>query len=151
MRSRPCTSLLPRPNGLSKFMSGHEYDRTSWLNDETVPLINLGREASQLLHSQQCPYRVRIQGRLATVRTVSVSNLGKTKSSNPISCTRKNCNYVPLSPKGQKNLYDSSEDEEDLDEYIVEDDRQFRGYGIGGVGNIRTSSTTSNVLKSIVL
>ncbi|KAI0517753.1 hypothetical protein F5B22DRAFT_97612 [Xylaria bambusicola] len=139
MRPRRFVSSSPRLNGLSNLVSGHGYSRTGATNDETVPLINLHREASRPLPRRQRARRVRIQGRLAVVQTVSVTKSRQVKNGTSITRTDVHCKYVRVIQKRRKTSYDGGNIEEyDHDDgYTVEDDRQFRGYGIGGAGNIR--------------
>ncbi|KAK5625600.1 hypothetical protein RRF57_001316 [Xylaria bambusicola] len=117
----------------------HFRPRTSITNDETVPLINLDREASRSLPRQQRPRRVRIQGRVAVVQTVSVTKSRKTKNGARITHTNVSYSYVRVLQRGRKGSYDGNvQDEGDnIGGYSIEGDRQFHGYGIGGAGNIR--------------
>ncbi|KAI1277849.1 hypothetical protein F5Y07DRAFT_361834 [Xylaria sp. FL0933] len=148
MPSGPFTSLSPPVDRLPTRIAGYIHSRTSPLNDETLPLVEIDPETSQLLPRRERPRRVRIQGRLVMVRTVSVANIGQAKS-----CT--STVRTDISRENSELEDEDREDDEDSD--VVEGDMQFRGYGIGGAGNIRrptdvmgTSSSSSTSLLSLV-
>ncbi|KAI1349223.1 hypothetical protein F5Y01DRAFT_316947 [Xylaria sp. FL0043] len=132
MRSGPFTSLSPPADRLPARIAGYFHSRTSIHNDETLPLVEIDPETSQLLPRRERPRRVRIQGRLVMVRTVSVANIGQAKS----------CTSTVRTDISRENseLEDEDRDDDDEDADVVEGDLQFRGYGIGGAGNIRTSA-----------
>lgn len=127
MRSRPFTSPY-RQAGLSTCVSHYDYGRTrtSIADDEAVSLVESDPETDRLLPHRQCRHRVRIQGRLAIVRTVSVPNSRQVKNGSPIA-------HMNISRRGSYK----SEVKRDEGDYVGERDEQFRGYGIGGAGNIR--------------
>ncbi|KAI0411637.1 hypothetical protein F5X98DRAFT_43853 [Xylaria grammica] len=137
MLSRPLTSPSLRINGLSTRTS-HIHNKTSMSDNEAVPLVGSDPETTRLLPRRQCRRRVRIQGQLAIVRTVSVSNLQQAKNGNGTGRLSTDHKDVRGSPLRRQDSYDGSEaeDEEDGDD-VAKRDAQFRGYGIGGAGNIR--------------
>ncbi|OTB12493.1 hypothetical protein K445DRAFT_182649 [Daldinia sp. EC12] len=112
MRSHPYTpppSLPPLLAELSTFLPNR--DHRSEEGDREISLFDLDPETSRLLPAQERPQHcVRVQGRLAPVRSVSVAN--------PRS----------ISQTGFDAAVGSD---------IRERDAQLRGYGIGGRGNIR--------------
>ncbi|RWA12556.1 hypothetical protein EKO27_g2574 [Xylaria grammica] len=110
-------------------------------DNEAVPLVDSDPETTRLLPRRQCRRRVRIQGQLAIVRTVSVSNLQQAKNGNGTGRLSTDHKDVRGSPLRRQDSYDGSEvgDEEDGDD-VAKRDAQFRGYGIGGAGNIRMFS-----------
>lgn len=116
-------------------------------------------ESDQLIPTKKRRHRVRVQGRLAVVRSVSTVNLRPTPSVAPElpSPVVGNGSGGPASAKFEsgvagstvapvrrrKSLDDASSytEEDDVKETAVRD-RQFRGYGIGGAGNIRKFDVT---------
>ncbi|KAI0799330.1 hypothetical protein GGR55DRAFT_509426 [Xylaria sp. FL0064] len=131
MPSGPFASTSPPVDRLPARTAGYIRSRRSTLNDETLPLIEMDPETSQLLPRRERPRRVRIQGRLVMVRTVSVANIGQAKS----------CTSTTRTDTSRENSeLEDEEREDDEDDDVVEGDMQFRGYGIGGAGNIRTWS-----------
>ncbi|KAI1428971.1 hypothetical protein F5Y12DRAFT_585399 [Xylaria sp. FL1777] len=161
MHSLSFASLSSPANVLSSRISGHNHGRTSFPNDETVPLVSLDPETNKLLPRRQRPRRVRIQGRLAIVRTVSVANLVQAKSWASTTRTDVNREHLRNTPIRRQGSYDGSEiedeDKDDYDDDTVEGDAEFRGYGIGGAGNIRrptdvmgASSSASTSLLSLI-
>ncbi|KAI0431293.1 hypothetical protein F5Y09DRAFT_200546 [Xylaria sp. FL1042] len=148
MSSGPFTSLSPPADRLPSRIAGHIHSRTSTLNDKTLPVVELDSDTSQLLPRRERPRRVRIQGRLVMVRSVSVANIGQAKSGTPTART-------DMSRENSEIEDEDRDDDEDDD--VVEGDMQFRGYGIGGAGNIRrptdvmgASSSASASLLSLV-
>ncbi|KAI1294454.1 hypothetical protein F5Y03DRAFT_315652 [Xylaria venustula] len=144
----PRLFTLPSPPAvrLPARIASYNYKTTELHHDEAVPLVGLDPETDQFLHRQHRPRRVRIQGRLANVRTVSVANIGQAKNCTPIAPTDVNCEYSESENEGQGDDNDA-----------VEGDAQFRGYGIGGAGNIRrptevmgASSSASASLLSLI-
>ncbi|KAI0190719.1 hypothetical protein EV127DRAFT_480959 [Xylaria flabelliformis] len=145
MRFRPFTSPSPQATGLSSaYISNHIHNVTSVVDDDVVPLMDSDPEMNRLLPRRQRRHHVRIQGRLATVRAVSVASLRQEKNGSPIT-------FMDMSHEVmQQDAYDGDEFEDD----IVEHDAQFRAYGIGGAGNIRrptdvTSSASPSLLSLI--
>ncbi|OHE98595.1 hypothetical protein CORC01_06046 [Colletotrichum orchidophilum] len=122
-------------------------------------------ESDHLIPAKKRRHRVRVQGRLAVVRSVSTVNLRPTPSVAPElpSPVVGNGPAAPANPKFEsgvagstvapvrrrKSLDDASSDteEDDVKETAVRD-RQFRGYGIGGAGNIRRPTEVYGSAKS---
>ncbi|GKT56118.1 UDP-glucuronosyl/UDP-glucosyltransferase [Colletotrichum tofieldiae] len=110
-------------------------------------------ESSQLIPTRKRRHRVRVQGRLAVVRSVSTVNLRPAASvaptlPSPVAASGTTTLATPKFESGvagstgtpvrrRKSLDEASSDteEDDAKETAVRD-RQFRGYGIGGAGNI---------------
>lgn len=140
MRPRPFTSPPPQATGLSSnYASNHIHRATSIVDDEAVPLADSDPETTRLLPRRQRRHRVRIQGHLAIVRTVSVANLQQVKNGSPAALMDINCEDMRGPLLKRQGSYDCSEAEDDNDEEddVAERDAQLRGYGIGGAGNIR--------------
>ncbi|KAK1593499.1 uncharacterized protein LY79DRAFT_669313 [Colletotrichum navitas] len=113
-------------------------------------------EADHLIPTRKRRHRVRVQGRLAVVRSVSTANLRPATSvapalPSPVAAAASGTT-TPATPRFEsgvagttdaplrrrKSLDDASSDcteEDDAKETAVRD-RQLRGYGIGGAGNI---------------
>ncbi|OLN85844.1 hypothetical protein CCHL11_09918 [Colletotrichum chlorophyti] len=122
-------------------------------------------ETNQLIPTRKRRHRVRVQGRLAVVRSVSTANLRPAASVPPVlpSPVDTSGTTTPATPKFEsgvagvtvapvrrrKSLDDASNntEEEDVTETVVRD-RQFRGYGIGGAGNIRRPTEVYGSAKS---
>ncbi|KAL0940094.1 uncharacterized protein CTRU02_206704 [Colletotrichum truncatum] len=113
----------------------------------------LESEANQLLPAPQRRHRVRVQGRLAVVRSVSTVNLRPSPSAlTSPSGTSRSRTTAPTGPRFESGVAGSTvppvrrrslddlgnerEQEFDVNETVVRD-CQLRGYGIGGAGNIR--------------
>ncbi|KAH6677870.1 hypothetical protein F5X68DRAFT_193436 [Plectosphaerella plurivora] len=118
-------------------------------DDLDLPVALLDPETSQLLPPRKKKHRVRVQGRLAVVRSVSTANLGSPTGSGPPSAGSATPRFesgvgghsAAGSPRrGRRRSLDdgsgSEMEEEEVRETAVRD-RQLRGYGIGGAGNIR--------------
>lgn len=152
MRSHPYASPPPLPPILDELASlvPSANERRSQ-DDLDVPLAELDPETSQLLPARKRKHRVRVQGHLAVVRSVSTMNLG---ASSPGVMTN-SPSSGPSTPRFETGVGgrsdhrpdrrrrrslddggDSEMEEEEQRETAVRD-RQFRGYGIGGAGNIR--------------
>ncbi|KAK7757604.1 hypothetical protein SLS62_000619 [Diatrype stigma] len=121
------------------------------MHPETGRLLPKRRPQQQHLH------RVRVQGKLALVRSVSIAELrpvggggggGSHISSSPRTMMRHRGvtldsgvgAAMPGGGSGRRCSLDDVDDDDDSDDYdeeISERDRQPRGYGIGGAGNIR--------------
>ncbi|KZL78314.1 udp-glucuronosyl udp-glucosyltransferase [Colletotrichum incanum] len=122
-------------------------------------------ESNQLIPTRKRRHRVRVQGRLAVVRSVSTVNLRPAASVAPTlpSPVAASGTTTPATPKFEsgvagstgtpvrrrKSLDEASSDtdEDDAKETAVRD-RQFRGYGIGGAGNIRRPTEVYGSTKS---
>ena len=201
-RSRPCaspatsTDRLPPSSWASN--ADHYHNRVSILVDDdeiTAPSVSdLDPETDRLLPTRrlrrQRQHRVRIQGRVALVRAVSVADLRQANANasananyNPNANakgknragslrtdahtrtrthththagkgTRTNRGDVPfVVVAGTDDCYDHDEDEDgDDDDRVVEAcDSGFRGYGIGGAGNIRMHETSLFFFPSFLL
>ncbi|KAI5919452.1 hypothetical protein F4810DRAFT_714531 [Camillea tinctor] len=137
MRSHSHTSppaLPPLLNDLSTYLQIG--DRSASTKDHEVSLVEVDPDTSRLLPPQHQPHRVRIQGKLAIVRTVSVANL---KSSDALSLPRENNARSGFGQRrGAERRRRSLDNKDDTEDYEVgARDKQLRGYGIGGAGNIR--------------
>ncbi|KAI1130134.1 hypothetical protein F5Y10DRAFT_236265 [Nemania abortiva] len=132
-------SPSPPPQLSTACAPHHNWDRAGMPHEEeAVPLADSDRETNRLLPRRRRRHRVRIQGRLAIVRTVSVANPRQTKSGSPNAQTDVHCEDVRTSHIGLRSSYDGSETgDEDGDDFAAERDARLRGYGIGGAGNIR--------------
>ncbi|KAK6952608.1 hypothetical protein Daesc_004898 [Daldinia eschscholtzii] len=135
MRSHPYTpppSLPPLLAELSTFLPNR--DHRSEEGDRDISLFDLDPETSRLLPAQERPQHcVRVQGRLAPVRSVSVANprsRSQTRFDAAVSGT-------PARPQRRRSSDDLSRE---VGSDIRERDAQLRGYGIGGRGNIREFS-----------
>ncbi|KAI1180973.1 hypothetical protein F4777DRAFT_181333 [Nemania sp. FL0916] len=156
--SQPFTSPSPQASGQPTCAPIYSYDRPSNTDSGINLLTNSDPESSGLLPRRQRQHRVRIQGRLAIVRSVSVANLRQAKNSSATVQADINNEDAPGSAIDQRGSYDGSETEDEDDHTdVVDRDAQFRGYGIGGAGNIRrptdvigSSSSTSPSLLSLI-
>ncbi|KAK2043393.1 hypothetical protein LZ31DRAFT_555135 [Colletotrichum somersetense] len=132
-------------------------------------------EADQLIPTRKRRHRVRVQGRLAVVRSVSTANLRPAASVAPAlpspvataAAAAASGTATPATPRFESGVTGSSSagmmpprrrksfddassdctDEDDARETAVRD-RQFRGYGIGGAGNIRRPTEVYGSTKS---
>ncbi|KAI1385182.1 uncharacterized protein F4822DRAFT_432031 [Hypoxylon trugodes] len=169
MRSRPYTPPPPLPPLLAE-LSGYLPNRERRDgNDGTVPLLDLDPDTSRLLppEKRQLEHRVRVQGRLAPVRSISVADLRRAshgvgfdegvggKAPRRRGRRRSEDDVGGSSGRGSGSV-DGDGDGGEGDEEVGERDTQLRGYGIGGRGNIRrptdvigTSSRTSRSLSSL--
>ncbi|KAI0893117.1 hypothetical protein F4806DRAFT_477070 [Annulohypoxylon nitens] len=154
MRSHPYTPPPPLPpllNDLSTYLPNS--DRRDGVGGSEVGLADLDPETSRLLPEKRRQHRVRIQGRLAPVRSVSVANL---RAPSPRDTTNRGLDNavggtLPRRCRSEDGEGDLSKEEVEVEER----DTQLRGYGIGGRGNIRrptdvigTSSKTSRSITS---
>ncbi|KAF6838801.1 hypothetical protein CMUS01_04499 [Colletotrichum musicola] len=121
-------------------------------------------ETNHLIPARKRKHRVRVQGRLAVVRSVSTVNL-RPAASTPPSPVVAGGTTTPVTPRFESGVAgstvpparrrrsaddassDSGEEEHDVKETAVRD-RQFRGYGIGGAGNIRRPTEVYGSTKS---
>ncbi|KAH9890738.1 hypothetical protein F4778DRAFT_365866 [Xylariomycetidae sp. FL2044] len=112
--------------------------------ESNILLDNLDPDTSRLLPRKRRQHRVRVQGRLALVRSVSVVNLSSASQAG--SDTGVGGGPLPARRRRRRrrrpgdDLVSSKtedEDECDYDTEVESRDTQFRGYGIGGAGNIR--------------
>ncbi|KAI1486670.1 hypothetical protein F5X96DRAFT_220033 [Biscogniauxia mediterranea] len=142
MRSHPHTpppALPPLLSDLSAYLQTG--DRKPSRGHEVPSSTEPDPDTSRLLPPpQHRPHRVRVQGQLAVVRSVSVANL---KSAEALRLARDG--DARRSGSGQRRggrrrrrSLDNDESESDAeDREVAARDRQLRGYGIGGAGNIR--------------
>ncbi|GJC91226.1 UDP-glucuronosyl UDP-glucosyltransferase [Colletotrichum higginsianum] len=142
--------------------------------NDAGPIDPESTESNQLIPARKRRHRVRVQGRLAVVRSVSAANLRPAVSSvapalpSPVAAAVGGTATPAAPPKFESGVAgsaaapargrgmtmrsrergrgrgrsvddassDAGEDDDDARETAVRD-RQFRGYGIGGAGNIR--------------
>ncbi|KAI1088029.1 hypothetical protein F5B19DRAFT_472909 [Rostrohypoxylon terebratum] len=162
MRSHPYTPpppLSPLLNDLSTFLPNR--DRRDGMGvgvgGNEVGLADLDPETSRLLPEKRRQHRVRIQGRLAPVRSVSVANL---RSPSPRDTTNRGLDSavggaLPRRRRSEDDGVGGEVGGEEVEVEVEERDTQLRGYGIGGRGNIRrptdvigTSSKSSRSITS---
>ncbi|KAK6206652.1 UDP-glucuronosyl/UDP-glucosyltransferase [Colletotrichum tabaci] len=144
-------------------------------DSDAGPIDPESTESNQLIPARKRRHRVRVQGRLAVVRSVSTANLRPAVSSvgpalpSPVAAAVGGTATPAAPPKFESGVAGSAaapargrgmtmrsrergrgrgrsvddassdageEDDDDARETAVRD-RQFRGYGIGGAGNIR--------------
>jgi len=136
MRSRPYTPPPPLPPMLEDLGSMLPRPKATYhANRSTgdIPLDNLDPETSQLIPAKKRTHRVWVQGKLAAVRSVSIAARSKTRSKSRVDrgITGDRPSARRRSVDDLRNLDDEEEKETALRA------GQLRGYGIGGVGNIR--------------
>ncbi len=124
-----------------------------------VPLDTLDPETSRLIpvRKKKRQHHVRVQGRLALVRSISIADLSFGKGAHAtnaasaappsryfesavgsaVASTRRHRRRSLDEDGRRRSGSDDSDIEEDERETTLRD-QQLRGYGIGGVGNIRT-------------
>lgn len=127
MRSRPykppppipllddIAAMIPRPKPTAS-PSNH------------IALDTLDHETSRLIPPKRRTHHVWVQGRLAAVRTVSTASLS--------SASRRDCGVSGTTAR-RHSLGSSGDDHDERETALRE--KQMRGYGIGGLGNIRES------------
>ncbi|KAJ2989574.1 hypothetical protein NUW58_g3404 [Xylaria curta] len=145
MRSRPFISPSPSANRQSStYVSRRGTDGEASLSADPDSEVN------QLLPCRQRRHRVRIQGRLAIVRTVSIVNLRQTKHGSPTAhMAQKREDLRSIIQRGGPCGGSEGEDGDEDDGAVR--DAQFRGYGIGGAGNIRRpTDVTSSASPSLL-
>ncbi|KAI2463166.1 hypothetical protein F4781DRAFT_136004 [Annulohypoxylon bovei var. microspora] len=163
MRSHPYTPPPPLPpllNDLSSYLPNRDRKDHVGVSDVEVDLSDPDPDTSRLLPEKRRQHHVRIQGRLAPVRSVSIANL---RSPSPRDTASRGFDTTvggTLPRRRRSEDYgdggrgDEASDEE-VEAEVEERDTQLRGYGIGGRGNIRrptdvigTSSKTSRSISS---
>ncbi|KAI1458627.1 hypothetical protein F4805DRAFT_424085 [Annulohypoxylon moriforme] len=159
MRSHPYTPPPPLPpllNDLTTYLPNR--DRRGGVDGTEVGLSDLDPDTSRLLPEKRKQHRVRIQGRLAPVRSVSVANL---RSPSPRDTTNRGFDKavggtLPRRRRSEDDVVGDQGDEAGEELEVEERDTQLRGYGIGGRGNIRrptevigTSSKSSRSISSL--
>ncbi|KAI1634252.1 hypothetical protein F4809DRAFT_538290 [Biscogniauxia mediterranea] len=144
MRSHPYTpppALPPLLSDLSAYLQTG--DRKPGRGHEVPSSTELDPDTSRLLPPPPPPrpHRVRVQGQLAIVRSVSVANL---KSAEALRLARDG--DARRSGSGQRRggragrrrrSLDNESESDAEDREVAARDSQLRGYGIGGAGNIR--------------
>ncbi|KAI1773796.1 hypothetical protein F4818DRAFT_443101 [Hypoxylon cercidicola] len=149
MRSRPYTPPPPLPpilSELSTYLPNRRDPKDSLLRrrSDDAPLSELHPDTSRLLPQRKRGKRhVRIQGKLAPVRSVSVVNL-RSKSSDRRASSPSRADDARFDTAvggvapGRRRRRRRSEDDtaSETDAEVRERDTQLRGYGIGGAGNI---------------
>lgn len=136
MRSRPYTPPPPLPPLLDDLATILPLPKKAYhsKDDADIPLDNLDPETSRLIPTKRRTHRVWVQGRLAAVRSVSkLRRGGKGASSKKDGVDPDLVSGIP-SPLP---LEDSEEVDDEAEKETVRRARQLRGYGIGGIGNIR--------------
>ncbi|RYP14305.1 hypothetical protein DL765_006470 [Monosporascus sp. GIB2] len=131
---KPPTPLLPLLDDLSAYLPNS--DRRPSGQSE-VPLSALDHDTGMLIPRKARQHRVRVQGKVALVRSVSVADLKFV--GHPSSRSLRGVQFdsgVGGGAPTRRSLDVGSETDED----VSERDTQFRGYGIGGAGNIRRST-----------
>ncbi|KAI0121696.1 hypothetical protein BJ170DRAFT_133323 [Xylariales sp. AK1849] len=133
--STTSTSLPPILDRLLTYLPKQERRERE---DSLTPMSDQDPDMDRLLPRRRRQPQVRIQGRLAAVKSVSVVNLRlAVQSTSQRNIARLDAG-VGSTSRRRRSLDDGSEVEEDTED--VEDrDTRLRGYGIGGAGNIRTS------------
>ncbi|KAL7620074.1 hypothetical protein AAE478_010623 [Parahypoxylon ruwenzoriense] len=154
MRSRPYTPPPPFPTLLTELTA---YLPNRDRRDGEVALADLDPETSQLLPQKRQQHHVRIQGRLAQVRSVSVVS-PRSASLNHHAPSSRDESRVDAAVGGTVVRRRRSSGDivgGEAEDEVGERDTQLRGYGIGGRGNIRrptevigTSSRTSSLSLS---
>ena len=160
MRSHPYTPPPPLPrilddlvDELSAILPNSERRRAS---DPEIELGDLDPESSRLLPVKRKRHTVRVQGKLVVVRSVSTVNLaggglaggggGGARYESAVSSAAVG---APRRPRARRRSLEQatrrrfdgslSDDDRGGDTDVIRSDRQFRGYGIGGAGNISRS------------
>ncbi|KAI1371621.1 hypothetical protein F4677DRAFT_450274 [Hypoxylon crocopeplum] len=144
MRSHPYTPPPPLPPLLSELSTYlPNRDRKGGASDSEVALSDLDPETSRLLPRKRQKHRVRIQGKLAPVRSVSVVNLRSLSASQRAPSPRDDAR-LDAAVGGTLSRRRRSEDDmsSEAEDEVEERDTQLRSYGIGGRGNIREAFQT---------
>ena len=157
MRSHPYTPPPPLPrilddlvDELSAILPNSERRRAS---DPEIELGDLDPESSRLLPVKRKRHTVRVQGKLVVVRSVSTVNLagglaGGGGGGRYESAVSSAAVGAPRRPRARRRSLEqptrrrfdgslSDDDDRGGDMEVIRSDRQLRGYGIGGAGNIR--------------
>ncbi|KAK3319863.1 hypothetical protein B0T19DRAFT_273628, partial [Cercophora scortea] len=150
---------------LSSILPSHDPRRPA--SDTEFELGDLDPETSRLLPVRQKRHHVRVQGKLVLVRSISTANLRPPVTTRPTTSalppldrttstsadrvsryeTAVGSGVANRRPRGRRrsldldgSARDDGESETETEEEVRETgirDRQLRGYGIGGAGNIR--------------
>lgn len=144
MRSRPYAPPPPLPpifNDLATILPfpGAAYRSK---DDSDIPLDALDHETSQLIPIKKRTHRVWVQGQLVDVRTVSTATRQKStpRYDRGVSGSRR-----------RRSLDDAANFDYEEDKETAVRTKQLRGYGIGGVGNIRESPLIRSELPGSIL
>ncbi|RYP78989.1 hypothetical protein DL770_006784 [Monosporascus sp. CRB-9-2] len=140
MRSRPYKPpppLHPLLDDLSAYLPNSDRRPSG---ESEVLLSALDHDTGMLLPRKARQHRVRVQGKVALVRSVSVADLKFAGHPSPRTLDGLRFDSgVGGSARTRRSLDDGSETDGD----VSERDTQFRGYGIGGAGNIRKPTPSS--------
>lgn len=132
MRSRPYARPPPLPPIFDELAAVLPFPKPAYRSrdDADIPLDTLDHDTSQLIPTKQRTHRVWVQGQLVDVRTVSTTTRSKSTSGydRGVSGSRR-----------RRSLDDTANFDHEEDRETVLRTKQLRGYGIGGVGNIRES------------
>ncbi|KAH7327786.1 hypothetical protein B0I35DRAFT_415750 [Stachybotrys elegans] len=147
----PVTPLFDDLSTILPILPKKAYPRSR--DDSDIALSSLDPDTSRLLPSRRRRHRVWVQGKLAPVTSVSVTNLRVPSApSTPVPHTPSLGSRGPSPARFDRGVAgivdrprsavedragsDESEDERDT----LARDTQLRGYGIGGAGNIRRAT-----------
>ncbi|RYP74162.1 hypothetical protein DL769_004077 [Monosporascus sp. CRB-8-3] len=137
MRSRPYKPPPPLPPLLDDLFAYLPNSDRRPSGENEIPLSALDHDTGLLLPRKARQHRVRIQGKVALVRSVSVGDLKFAGHPSPRTLHGvQSDSGVGGDAPTRRSLDDGSETDED----VSERDTQLRGYGIGGAGNIRKST-----------
>ncbi|KAI6780690.1 uncharacterized protein J7T54_001194 [Emericellopsis cladophorae] len=106
-------------------------------DDSDIQLQELDPESSRLIPQKKKSHRVWVQGKLAQVRSVSTARIKSQKKAREAEKGKeadKN-NETPQRRNSAGDQQDTGTETEDEETAVRA--RQLRGYGIGGIGNIR--------------
>ncbi|KAL6866393.1 hypothetical protein ACO1O0_002501 [Amphichorda felina] len=130
MRSRPYAPPPPLPPIFDELAAVLPFPKPAYRSrdDADIPLDTLDHDTSQLIPTKKRTHRVWVQGQLVDVRTVSTTTRSKSTSGydRGVSGSRR-----------RRSLDDTANFDHEEDRETVLRTKQLRGYGIGGVGNIR--------------
>lgn len=137
MRSRPYTPPPPVPPILDDLATILPLPKKAYRSkdDADIPLDDLDPETSRLIPTKRRTHRVWVQGRLAAVRSVSRLRKGGRGTD-----SKKDGGVDPNLVSGIPSplpLTDSEDVDDEAEKETNRRARQLRGYGIGGIGNIR--------------
>jgi hypothetical protein len=140
MRSRPYTPPPSFPPFLDNIAAMLPMPKPTYRakDDSDIQLRELDPESSRLIpEKKKKSHRVWVQGKLAQVRSVSSSQVKSQRKARERG-KGKSINSSNLTPERRKSLGDEQDaGVETEDEETAVRAQQLRGYGIGGIGNIR--------------
>lgn len=132
MRSRPSTPPPPLPPIFDELATILPLPKPVYRSkdDSDIPLDTLDPETSQLIPTKKRTHRVWVQGKLAAVRSISTtrSKSSKSRHDQGVSGSRR-----------RRSIDDVANMDYEEEKETALRAKQLRGYGIGGVGNIRES------------